>query len=35
MKALRTLWLEDAAFGLLACILALGAPAVVRLLGLH
>jgi hypothetical protein len=29
------LWLEDAAFGLLACILVLGAPTVVRLLGLH
>ena len=35
VKAPRTLRIEDAAFGLLACLLLLGAPAVARLLGLY
>jgi hypothetical protein len=35
VKAPRTLRIEDAAFGLLACLLLLGAPVAVRLLGLH
>ena len=35
LKAPRTLHLEDAAFGLLAGILLLGAPVAARLLGLH